>query len=64
MRQSRPPKKVATLQETQEEFEGIDEQLRNHELPVIDRPKAVLALWDLFDRLQERSALQIPANKK
>lgn len=64
MKQAQSAKRVASLLETQQELEGVDEMLRNHELPVVDRPKAVLALWDLFDKLQEGAAIPVRANKK
>jgi hypothetical protein len=38
--------------EAQEQLTRLDEQLRNHQLPVIERPKAVLELWDLWDKLR------------
>jgi hypothetical protein len=39
--------------EAQRDFDWLKEALENHSLPVIDRPKAVLELWDLWDKLKK-----------
>ena len=39
--------------DAQREFDWLKDALENYELPVIDRPKAVLELWELWDNLRE-----------
>jgi hypothetical protein len=41
-----------TQEQLKDEFEGLNEALVNHELPVIDRAAAVLELWDKWDKLK------------
>jgi len=45
--------KVANPEQIRDDFECLNEALVDHVLPVIDRPKAVLELWDLYDRIKK-----------
>lgn len=40
-------------QSIEKKFEELNIKLVDHRLPVADRPKAVLELWKLYDKLIE-----------
>ena len=42
-------------QSIEEQFQKLHIDLIEHRLPVIDRPKAVLELWRLYDKMKQET---------